>query len=85
MNWKDKPTPISDTRFTTITTTTGLPRLPLRQKPWAGDHRTSQLHQDRNEGSPAGWTYLPTPLQRRLRKLQTATRKRDQSMDEKIP
>ena len=62
-NWKAKPTPISDTRFKTITTTTGLPHLPLRQKPWAGDHRTSQLHQDHNEGSPAGWTYLPTPHQ----------------------
>ena len=44
----------------------------------------SQLHQYRNEGSPAGWTYLPTPLQRRLRKPQTATLKRDQSMDENI-
>ena len=62
-NWKAKPTPISDTRFKTITTTTGLPHLPLRQKPWSGDHRTSQLHQDRNEGSPAGWTYLPTAHQ----------------------
>ena len=44
----------------------------------------SQLHQDHNEGSPAGWMYLPTPLQRRLRQPQTATRKRDQSMDESI-
>ena len=28
------------TRLATTSTATGLPRLPMRQKPWAGDHRT---------------------------------------------
>ena len=85
MNWKAKPTPISDTRFTKITTTSRFPHLPLRQKPWAGDHRTRQLHQNHNEGSLTGGACLPTPLLGRLCKPQTTTRKRDQSMDDKIP
>ena len=43
-----------------------------------------QLHQDRNEGPPAGWMHLLTPLRRRLRQSQTVPRKQDQSMDENI-
>ena len=31
---------LPNTRLATTSTATGLPRLPMRQKPWAGNHRT---------------------------------------------
>ena len=37
---KNKPLALPDTRLETTSTATGLPRLPMQQKPWAGDHRT---------------------------------------------
>ena len=39
-NGKNKPPTLSDGCLTTTSTTTRFPRLPMRQKPWAGDHRT---------------------------------------------
>ena len=35
---KNKHPALPDTRLTTTSTATGLPPLPMQQKPWAGDH-----------------------------------------------
>ena len=37
---REEDSALPDTRLATTSTATGLPRLPMRQKPWAGDHRT---------------------------------------------
>ena len=46
----------------TTSTATGLPRLPMRQKPWAGNHRTRRLYKNSDEGPPPGRTNIPTSI-----------------------
>ena len=60
MNWKNKPIALPDTRPATTSTATGLPRLPMRQKPRAGDHRTRRLYKNSHEGPPLGRTNILT-------------------------
>ena len=61
-NWKNKSIALPDTRLATTSTATGLHRLPMRQKPWAGNHRTRRLYKNSNEGPPLGRTNIPTSI-----------------------